>query len=404
MKILIINVNSHTGSTGKIAYGLLNHLRRNGHQALLCCRGSKEEVIEDTDVVRICSKLELYIAAFMSKLTGLEGCLNFISTYRLLKIIKIFNPDVVQLYNLHGYYVGHFRLLQYLKSNKIPTVYSMLDEYPYMGKCTFPIGCDKFKTECKDCGHLSMYPNSWVIDNSTIIFKKKKRLYDGFNKIVFTGPPYVYKRAKESSLLRKMQVECLDEPIDFDNVFYPRDTKSLREELGIDNQEVVVLTAVAASSPRKGGQYFVEVAKRMEDVPNIRFIYIGYNRNDWSFSKNMIVKGFVKSQSLMAKYFSLADLYVCTSLGDTTPNVCMNALGCGTPIAGFNDGGIVDCAPNEFGYFVEKLDLDALITIIKNTKKKSEVDSKRIRKYAYNRFSQNIIYEKQIDIYNKLIQ
>lgn len=403
MRILILNVNSHTGSTGKIAYGLLNHLRSNGHQALLCCRGVKEETVDDKDVIQICSRLELNLTAFFSKLTGWEGSFNYISTYRLLKIIKAFDPDLVQLYNLHGYYVGHFRLLRYLKRGKIPVVYSMLDEFPYMGKCTFPIGCEKFKTECRNCHRLNMYPNSWIFDNSSLQFNKKKLLYEGFDRLLFTGPPYVCKRAKESALLRNMEVEILDEPIDFDNVFYPRDTRLLRDELGIAEQEIVVLTAVSASSPRKGGQYFVEIAKKMERSSNIRFIYIGYDRNDWTFPSNMIVKGYVSSQSLMAEYFSLADLYVCTSLGDTTPNVCMNALGCGTPIAGFNDGGVVDCAPNEFGHFVEKLDIDALVGVIKTTKKKSDEESQRIREYAYSRFSQKIIYKKQIEIYNKLI-
>ena len=100
---------------------------------------------------------------------------------------------------------------------------------------------------------------------------------------------------------------------------------------------------------------------------------------------------------------SIADAYVCTSVGDTTPSVCLAALGCGTPLIGFDYGGVVDCAPNEFGTYVPIGDIDALAKAVAVTKKKTTEDSEKIRAYAVTQFSPENIYEKQVGIYNQLL-
>lgn len=403
MKVLIVNVNGATGSTGNIVNGLYHYLESRGHQTLVCYRGVGEEKIDNPNFIELSSSLQLQASVLLARMTGLESHFSPIATRKLKGIIEDYKPDVVQLYNLHGNYINSYEILRYLKAKAIPTVYSMVDEFPYMGKCPYPVECEKFKTECSGCPQKKTYPQSWFIDQSKRLFNEKQNIYNNFKDIVFTGPPYVCRRAKSSKLLAGQNIVELDEPFDFETAFYPSDTKELQKSLGILNEDRVIISA-PGTSPRKGGQDFLAVADMLKDEPNIKFIFIGYDRNDWVFPKNVIVKGFIKSAKELAQYMSLADLYVCTSVGDTTPSVCLGAIGCGTPLAGFDYGGVKDTAPNEFGHWVEYGNLQALSEVVKNTTKKSQNQIQRIRDYAVGRFSKDVIYKKQLEIYNEIIK
>ena len=174
MKVVIVNVNSHTTSTGKIAYGLYKFLKEKGDEVRLVCRGALEQKIQDVDIISLDSKIEVYYSLFMSKLTGYEGVHNYFATVKLLRIIQIFKPDIVHLLNLPGHYVDIFTLLEFLKKNHIKTVYSMMDDYPFAGKCTFVKDCDRFISGCGDCPNLHDYPSSYFLISREKSFKEKK--------------------------------------------------------------------------------------------------------------------------------------------------------------------------------------------------------------------------------------
>lgn len=402
MRILIVNVNSHSGSTGKITKGLYDYLKAEGHEVIVCYRGTMEEPIDNSDFIPLISKCEFYFSVAMTRISGLEGHFSFFATRKLKRIIKDFQPDIIQAYNLHGYYINSNNLMKYLKKEGIPIVYSMLDEYAYMGKCPYPKDCDKFKTECQKCPLKKEYPQSLLFDASRVLFHEKERTYNGFEKIVFTGPPYVCQRARESFLLKNKKVMELFEPFNLEENFYPHDTTALRKKLGISEDDRVMVCA-SGTEPRKGGKYFLDIANLLKAESNLKFIFIGYDRKDWEFPENVIVEGFISNPHELAEYLSLADAYLCTSLGDTTPSVCLAALGCGTPLIGFDYGGVTDCAPKEFGKYVPIGDIEAMAKTVARIQKKTSKDVERIREYAVARFSPSSIYEKQVHIYNHLM-
>lgn len=402
MRVLIVNVNAKFGSTGRIVQGLYGYLKQHNHSVKVCYRGAIETKETYSDFIALCSKIQFSISVFLSRLTGLEGHFCYYATRRVEQIVETYKPDIVQLYNIHGNYINSFSFLNFLKKKEIPVVYSMVDEYPYMGRCPYPVDCEKFMTECHHCPRLKEYPSSWIIDTTRYLFKKKRRIYDNFLNIIFTGPPYVCQRAGKSTLLKAKRVLELDEPFDFEEYYYPRDNENLRKQLCINPCERVIVCA-SGTSPRKMGKVFLEIARKLETVNNLRFIFIGYDRSDWEFPDNVMVKGFISDQQELASYLSLADAYVCTSIGDTIPSICLGALGCGTPLIGFDYGGIVDCAPNEFGTYVTIGDIDMMAEAVKNVKKKTLLEIERIRAYAVGRFSPEKIYKKQLEIYTDLI-
>lgn len=405
MKALIINSWSNEGSTGKIAYGLYRHLVSHGHQVIFCFRGTREYKIDDPNCIPLNNVVDQDLAVLGTRLTGYEGVFNVKATKKVINIIESFEPDIVQLFNLHAYYINSYKLLEYLKTKeRLHVIYTMFDEFPYLGRCCFSLECEQFKTECVKCPHEINYPKSFFFDRAAYCFKRKKKIYTGFNNITFTSVKWCCERAKESALLKGHRIVELDNPINYDDVFYPRDSRNLREELGIPTNNKVVMTVAVASIPTKGGRYFVELARMMQKKQDITFVYVGYDVNDWDIPQNMITVGFVRSQELLAQYYSLADLFVCTSLADLTPNACLDALGCGTPLVGFSEGGVPFCAVEPYGKFVKTFDMEALEGLVNDAPRKTDEMVNAVREYAYNRYNSDVVYKKYMEVYNSVIK
>ena len=405
MKILIVDVYGAIGSTGKITSLQYRYLKHMGNNVKVCYRGAKEPKIDNPDFIPVAGLIEAGTGRFLARLTGFEGYTHPIATKRLINYTKKFQPDVVQLNILHGYYINSNQYITFLKDNNIPTCYTMLDEYPYMGKCAFSFNCTQFQTGCKgNCPETYRHPRSWYFDRSEFLFNAKKKAYNGFRNIVFTGPGWVVQRAKSSALLKDFRIVELDEPVDFGKTFYPRETSELRNRLGIPKENKIIVTVARMSDTRKGGKYVFQTAEKLLDRKDITFVFVGCNIEPPMTLDNMITIPFVSSQDELAHYYSLGDLFVCTSLADTMPNVCIDALGCGTPLAGFAEAGTPYVAPKEFGIFTPTYDIEALAKVIVEAPKKDEARIKACHEYAVGRYAPEVVMAKLGDIYKTLVK
>jgi len=405
MKILIVDCYGAIRSTGKITTLQYRFLKQMGHDVRVCYRGIREPKIENPDFIPIAGKVEPVVGLLAARLTGYEGYTHPFATRRLINLTKEFKPDVVQLNILHGYYINSNQYITFLKESNIKTCYSMLDEYPYMGKCAFSFSCTQFQTGCKGkCPEKKRHPKSWFFDRSEFIFNAKKKAYNGFKDIVFTGPSWVVMRAKSSALLKDFRVEELDEPVNFGKTFYPRETSELRKKLGIPAENKVIVTVAQMSDTRKGGVYFFQTAEKLLHRMDITFVFVGCNVEPPMKLANMITIPYVASQDELAHYYSLGDLFICTSLADTMPNVCIDALGCGTPLAGFAEAGTPYVAPKEFGVFTETYDINALVKVVVEAPKKDESRIKACHEYAVGRYAPEVVMSKLNDIYKSLFK
>ena len=401
MKIAIINATCGFGSTGKIAVALYDMFQKYGHSAKVFYGiervVTQENAVNNPDFFFFGNKNILKVDRVFGAILGRSGELSFIPTKKLLRGLTDFKPDIVWLLNIHGSFVHEFMLLNYLKDNKIWTYYSMIDEYAYLGKCCNEIDCDKYKYErgCYECTHLKNSPRSIFFDNSHRKFIKKKKVYEGFDQLIFGSVPFVVDKARHSFLLKDREVWTADEAVDMTKVYYPRSTERLREELKIGDKRVVLLCA-SITSPVKGTHFFLEAAQKLLDE-DIVFLNVSFGGDESLCPENYIPLPYETDINHMAEYYSLADAYVCTSISDTQPNACLEAMGCGTPIIGFNISGVPYIAPNEFGTFVDEISADALASAIKNVKKKTPEFSKKVREYAVSRFSNEAAEKRNIE-------
>lgn len=395
MKVAIINSVFDYGSTGSLARQLYEYGKSNGHDVYAFFgRGKK---IEDKRIIRIEPKVEVYFHKVMSLLCGNQGYYSQIATLKLIKFLKQNNIDNVILLNLHGYYLNEPLLWKYLKSNSINVVYVTPDEYAGLGKCAFCIECTKYRTECKECPRVKVYPKSFFIDQSNRIFKMKKEAYDGYDNIIFMGPETNLEVFRQSALLKGKRLELLDWGIDLE-IYKYRNTKEVYDRYSIPKDKVIVLTAAKYSNDRKGvKKYFFELAKRMEDS-QYHFINVGYDGDlpENEIPKNMTTIPYVNEQIELSEIYSISDVYLLPSTTDTMPLSCLISFACETPVICFKTSGLINLDPDGVGVvsYVDDISVDGLYNALITYEKKSLEIMDKARNYAIERFSKETFNKK----------
>lgn len=383
MRVVLINSWYKQYSTGKLVASFREFLIHQGVN-VKTYYGHGEKT-KDADVIRILSKWQLNINAAIYRIMGYEWISAVFSTWKMIKEIERYKPDVVYLFNLHAYYLNENLFLRYLKNKHIKVVYMLFDEYPYLGKCCFAGSCEKYKVECNKCPQVKTYPISLFFDKSRHIFLRKKRIYENWPELSFAGVEFLMKQSSASALGKNIPFHVLDMGVQLKTMYYPRKHDKLREKLNIPINNKVVITVGPYSDPRKGINKFFEIAQLCKNDP-ITFINVGFDGNTEDVPDNVIPIRYVSNQDELATYYSLADIYVMTSNGEAMSLTCMEALGCGTKIIGFDVSGTPYAATKEFGVFVEYDNLPAFADAICNMPRKDDNSVAACRQYALSRY------------------
>lgn len=356
MRVLLADVNCKYSSTGKIVYDLYTQLRADGHEAAICY--GRGPLVEGENIYRFSPKWEVYLHALLTRLTGYTGCFSPITTRRLLKYIDKFQPDIVHLHDMHGYFVNIIPLIEYLKKKRIKTVWTQHCEFLYTGKCGYAYECEKWKTMCENCPHLKDYPRVDTFDRTKKMFLQKRQAFQDFENIKLITPSRWLEARIGLSFLKDKPIQVIYNGIDT-SIFYRRDVRCLREKYHLHSVKIVLAVAPDLMSERKGGKYVVELARRMESS-DVSFIMVGVEEASEIQRNNIFVEGVIRDQDLLAEYYSLADVFLICSKRENYPTTCVEAAACGTPVVGFDVGGTVETVSGNGGIFVKYGDMDAL--------------------------------------------
>lgn len=400
MKVLQVNCVYNSGSTGKITADLHRALLDKGIESIVCYgRGNKTN---DAFVYKTCGELYSKLNNLLSRFTGIMygGC--FFSTNRLIKIIKKEKPDVVHLQCINGYFVNIYRLVSWLKKNKIKTVLTLHAEFMHTANCGHAFECEKYKTGCGDCKRFKKETKSLFFDSTALSFKKMKKAFDGFDKnlIITSVSPWLKSRGEGSLILGDKRHITVMNGLET-AIFYPHGTEEIREKLNLSDKKFVVFVTPTFSIDKnhiKGGYYLVELAKMMPDVV---FGVIGAKDIEYALPENIINIGRVDNQDMLAKYYSAASATVILSKKETFSMILAESLCCGTPLVGFKAGGPESIAIKEYCDFTEYGDIETVSEKLKL--RLSEVKSKEISVLAHERYDKNVMMENTMKVYYKLI-
>lgn len=359
MKILFINSVYNWGSTGKIVRLLFTACEADGCEPAVCYGRTMTAARPEAEknVYKFGLDWETRLHALLTRLTGRTGCFSHFSTLRLLKFMDEFQPDIVNLHEPHAYFLDLKPFFEYIKEHNIPLVYTFHCEFAFTGKCGHPLECENWKHGCGKCPHLKDYPKTLFFDRTASMLAEKNDLLHGQNMTLVCPSQWLADRTKQS-ILKDCDVRVIPNGIDT-AVFKPQPAEELRRKLGIGNEKIVLAVAPDLSMEHKGIDKVLELAERMKGDA-VRFVLVGKISDSMRFPENVTAVGRTENRLELAKYYSLADCFVICSDMENLPTTCIEAVCCGTPVAGFDVGGTKETAPEPLGRFCKYGDLDAL--------------------------------------------
>lgn len=378
MKVLLIDVNCKNSSTGKIVYDLYNGIRDHGDEAAICYgRGA---VVEGENIYKFGLDFETKIHAGLARVTGLNGYFSPLSTRRLLRFIKEYQPDVVHIHELHAYFVNIKPLIQYLKENKIKTVWTFHCEYMYTGKCGHANACLRWQTVCGHCPEIHNYPKSLFFDFTKKMFLDKKKLLSDFDFSIVTPSQWLADRVKQS-FLKDKPTSVIHNGIDTGmfELPAPEYIEQVKKQYGIAGTKIAVSIAPGIMSERKGGQWVLKLAALN---PDWTFVLVGSDEGGVTKKENCIIVPRISNQKKLTAFYAMADAFVLCSAKETFSLTCAEALACGTRVVEFKYGAPETVFDSSVAHFVDYGDVEAL-----NKALNDESNIVNFRKYAEQQLS-----------------
>mgnify|MGYP003378049563 CR=1 FL=1 len=115
MKVLMINVVCGIRSTGRICTDLAVALEQQGHEVKIAYGRESVPRCLKKYAVRIGTELDTKMHGVTARLLDGAGFGSKRVTENFIKWVKLYNPDVIHLHNIHGYYINVEVLFKYLK-------------------------------------------------------------------------------------------------------------------------------------------------------------------------------------------------------------------------------------------------------------------------------------------------
>jgi glycosyltransferase involved in cell wall biosynthesis len=193
------------------------------------------------------------------------------------------------------------------------------------------------------------------------------------------------------------------------SVFLPHPKAEVRDRLGLPRERPIVLfTAGPLHEARKGLRYALDALNAMADIdPLVLLIGKEDPENEIPFSGLDLVRtGYLQDEAKKALYFAAADVFLFTSLEDNLPLSILETMAAGTPVVGFDTGGVPEMiAQGVEGHLVPQRDGAGLVVGLREalTAQRAASWGKAARKRIEKDFSHQLFFERHLQLYSESI-
>ena len=294
-----------------------------------------------------------------------------------------------------------------LVPDPMPVVWTLHDMNPFTGGCHYDQGCGRFTAGCGACPQLD---STSPTDLSAQIWQRKRKLFKQFapGRLQIVAPSnWLAAEASRSPLFSKFSVSAIANGLDTE-AFAPRDPGVAREIFGLPKGVPTVLfVADNKDVGRKGFSLLAKALNKIKDFNRLQLVSLGKGDTDESIPVPHLNLGQIDNDRLLSFVYSAADIFVLPSLQDNLPNTVLEALACGTPVAGFEVGGLPEMIRSGVtGLLAPPKDEEALagaiVDLLENNEKRAEM-SANCRRIAMEEYSLEIQTKKYIELYESLI-
>lgn len=364
MKVLMINSVCGIYSTGRICTSIAEGLDQVGIETKIAYARDFCPERFDKYGVKFGSKLGIYAHILFSRIFDNVGFCSRHSTKKLVKWIKEYDPDVILLHNLHGYYINVKILFDYLKTCGKKIYWVMHDCWAMTGHCAHfdSVNCEKWKTGCENCPQKAVYPICYIFDRSKKNYKRKKEIFTGVPNLTMITPSKWIESVVKQSYLSEYPTKVINNGVDL-QAFYPKES-NLREIYQLQDKKVV-LGVSSCWKLKKGLEDFIELSTMLKDDYKIVIVGVTPSQKE-KLPKNVLAIERTTNLEELVKIYSMADVFVNPTKEEVFGLVNIEALACGTPVITYKVGGSVETIDEKSGLGVERNDVKGLYNAILN--------------------------------------
>lgn len=337
MKVLMINSVCGIGSTGRICTDLAQQLEHDGDEVKIAY-GRDENVPEPFRkyAVRIGGNKDVRLHGLRTRILDAHGFGSKKATHRFLEWAEKYQPDLLWLHNIHGYYINVEMLFTWIKRHpEMQVKWTLHDCWAFTGHCTYftVAGCDKWKTNCGHCPQKSRYPASRLRDNSSHNFNRKKKAFTGVTNMTLITPSQWLADLVKQSYLAEYPVEVHYNKVNT-NIFKPTPS-DFRKKYGLENKKIV-LGVASGWDERKGLNDFIELSKMLDDSYTI--VLVGLSKKQ-IYEMPQKIRGITRTDvpNELAAIYTAADVFVNPSREETFGMTTVEAQACGTKAIVYKD-------------------------------------------------------------------
>lgn len=362
MKVLQITAFSGWGCTGRIALGINNVLIENNNESAIAW-GRKNTAQKDTFTIKVGNKYDQIVHGLYTRITDKCGFASNKVTREFIKKLDKYNPDIIHLHIMHGYYINLEILFEYIKEKHIPVVWTFHDCWAFTGHCPYfdAIGCEKWKTGCNNCELKSHHPTSWLLDNSRWNYEKKRQLFTGIKNMTIVTPSKWLAELVKESFLKDYPIVVINNGINLDNF---KQTKSnFKKEYNIEDKKII-LGVSSTWCKSKGIGDFVKLSKVLDN--NYKVVLVGVTKEQKKKLPNSIL-AIERTDNVkeLAQIYTAADVFVNPTYEDNYPTTNIEAIACGTPVITYRTGGSVEIIEETgYGKIIEQGDIKGIVKAI----------------------------------------
>ena len=332
----MINVVCGIKSTGRICTDLATALEAQGHEVKIAY--GREAVPESFQkyAVRIGNEFDVKLHGLKSRLLDAHGLGSKRATRTFLQWAEEYQPDLLWLHNIHGYYINYELLFSWIKRRpEMEVKWTLHDCWAFTGHCSYftVAKCEQWKTHCSYCLQKRRYPMSLFMDCSRKNYDRKKASFTGVKNMTLITPSQWLANLVKQSFLNKYPVEVWYNTIDT-NVFKPT-SSDFRERYGLQGK-TIVLGVASGWDERKGLDDFIELAGMLDD--HYAIVLVGLNEKQIKqMPKKITALRHTNSSRELAEIYTAADVFVNPSKEETFGMTTVEAEVCGTQAIVYQD-------------------------------------------------------------------
>ena len=287
-----------------------------------------------------------------------------------LAIPALCDADVINLHWVEN--MLSLQGLETLVSTGKPIVWTLHDQRPLTGGCHYTAGCEGFiDNNCHQCMQLKY--DKFNLPTKHLL--AKRAILQDANIAIVTPSKWLAEQARQSILFKDKPIFVVPNSVETE-IFAPLNKRLAKEALGINPDAVVLMFgAQNANERRKGIETLLSAvrllfkSRRYQELANggkLAITLVGTTDHALTALPIPVHNfGAINDDKLLAQIYSASDVFLLPSYEDNLPNTMLEAMACGTPVIGFDIGGIPDLVRhNETGYLVGSTNYVALSTAI----------------------------------------